>query len=156
MSKSRRTQRSRSRRHRRHHGGSTVKPVHATTVHSHAAKVGGRRHRRRHRGGDASTWALQNYGDLNQQTANVQQGNQLTPLSGAPAVLPANANPGLKGGGSRRHHTRRQRGGYWSQVLNQAMVPLSLFGLKKYMDSRRKTKHHSISHPRTRRFSRRH
>lgn len=110
-----------------------------------AAAKGGRR--RGKRGGDGGAdWVLKNFGNGNQQWDNTftnsgsaQQGNLLPTLPGAPAVGPNNnAQSSLKGGSRRR--SRSRRGGYWAQVLNQALVPFGLVGLQNRFSRRRAKK----------------
>lgn len=109
-------------------------------------RKGSRSRGRSRRGGDGgSDWVLKNFGDSNTQWDNTftnaglaQQGNLLPTVAGAPAVLAnnipqsslaANAGP-MKGG------RRSRRGGYWMNVLNQALVPFGLVGLQNRFSKR--------------------
>lgn len=104
---------------------------------------GGRR--RRMRGGDGgASWVLQNFGGGEDQWNNTfgpasitQQGNLLPTVQGAPAVLanniPQGAAPVQQGG-----RRRSRKGGYWSSVLQQALVPFALLGIQnKFSKGRR-------------------
>ena len=113
-----------------------------------AASKGGRRRRRgsrSRRGGDGGAdWVLKNFGNGNQQWDNTftnsgtaQSGNLLPTIPGAPAVsannLPQSSNASYIKGGRR---SRSKRGGYWAQVLNQALVPFVLVGLQNKFSKR--------------------
>ena len=114
-----------------------------------AVKKGGSRRRR---GGDgAGDWVLKNFGTENQQYENTfgnsgtsQQGNLLPTLPNAPAVVQGtfaqssispNAANVMKGG-----KRRSKRGGYWAQVLNQALVPFGLIGLQQQFSKRMRSR----------------
>jgi hypothetical protein len=80
--------------------------------------------KRTQRGGSASGasgFMDQLVGTVDQQFNNVfnspNGGNTIKPLM-------------MQQGGRRRKH-RRQKGGYWAQVINNAIVPLTLFALNK-------------------------
>ena len=111
---------------------------------------GGRRrksHRRGKRGGDASDWVISNFGGSTEQQfmntfgndGNGNAGNLIPTLTGAPAVLPYNIPQGslaqnaapVQGGGR-----RKKKGGYWGQVLKQALVPFGLLGLQQLYGKR--------------------
>ena len=117
---------------------------------------GGRRRRRRRsmRGGDgAAGWVQANFGNGQQQWDNTfgpnsitQQGNLLPTVPGAPAVVPGTFPQGVIGNsanvsaaqsGGRR---RKRKGGYWGNVISQALVPFGLlFAQNRF--SRRHRKH---------------
>jgi len=89
-----------------------------------------RRHRRRsaQRGGDASDFVSKIVGrDVTTQINNVLGGN-----SNNNTIKPLMGGGRKRGGG---HKT--QRGGYWAQVINNAIVPLTLFALHKKMSKSR-------------------
>jgi hypothetical protein len=78
-----------------------------------------------HGGGatSASTYEMSVVGDTNTQfnnvfgTGNNSRSNVITPLS-------------RQGGGRRKSRGKTKRGGYWSQVVNQAVVPFALWGMQ--------------------------
>ena len=81
---------------------------------------------KRQRGGDASNFVSNTVGDtvsalMNSVFGGDGVGNTIKPL-------------GQQGGGKRR---RKQKGGYWAQVINNAIVPLTLFALHKKMSKSR-------------------
>jgi hypothetical protein len=57
------------------------------------------------------------------------------------------SNQVYKTGGSRGKMSRRKRGGLWGQVINQAVVPLSILGMQQTYGRKRrggkKTRRHS-------------
>ena len=73
----------------------------------------------------ATSYVNNKYGDLNQQLKQFdsQSGNSIKPL----------------GGGGKRRKTRRskskkrksQKGGFWGQIINQAIVPFSILGMQQ-------------------------
>jgi hypothetical protein len=88
-------------------------------------------HRRTQKGGaGAAEWMTQLVGNGNQQFQDVfgsgssGSSNTIKPLS--------------QSGGRSRHRrgTKKQRGGYWAEVLNTAAVPLALFGLQRKFANR--------------------
>lgn len=96
-------------------------------------KRAGRRHRRKHmRGGaGASEWAVQQHG-----TAQAQMSKAM--VSGT--TVPARPIAPMKGG------SRSKKGGFWGEVLKQAVVPFALLGMqqtfrRKGRKSRRTRKH---------------
>jgi hypothetical protein len=122
--------------------------------------IGGRKSRRRGRHGGASAivpgaynWLTSNFGSSAEQqfmntfgnSGNGHSGNLIPTLTGAPGVTPYNVpqgsvatyvpNPAQSGG------KRRKKGGYWAQVLQQALVPFGLLGLQQAY-GRRTRKHH--------------
>jgi len=118
-----------------------------TTMHNMVPKIpaainpvtkGGRRSRQR---GGNSEWIMRNFGDMNTQWNNVfgpssttQQGNLITTVPGAPAVVQGitptgslnSINQGQTGG--RRRKTKK--GGMWGQIIKTALVPFGLVGLQ--------------------------
>lgn len=98
-----------------------------------------RKHSRKHRGGagaadpssysSAATYMLKTVGTGNEQYNNVFS------QSGPDANSQANVVVGLQGqrAGSRkrRSHSRSKKGGFWSQIVNQAIVPFSILGLQQ-------------------------
>jgi hypothetical protein len=74
----------------------------------------------------ASSYVTQKYGGLNDQLRQFdsQSGSTIKPLGG---------------GGRRRRKTRRpkskkrksQKGGFWGQIINQAIVPFSILGMQQ-------------------------
>jgi hypothetical protein len=122
--------------------------------------TGGRKSRRRGKHGGASAivpgaynWLTSNFGSSAEQQfmntfgngGNGHSGNLIPTLTGAPGVTPYNVpqgsvatyvpNPAQSGG------KRRKKGGYWAQVLQQALVPFGLLGLQQAY-GRRTRKHH--------------
>lgn len=112
-----------------------------------------RSYRRKHRGGTAyssannlnpenysssgaGNYVLKNYGDMNTQLQNV------------------NADPSSNyiktvGGRRRRRRTHRKRGGFLGEIVNQAIVPATLFGLsRRYRKNPRSSKHSKFSNRR--------
>jgi len=168
-SKSRSRSRSRS-RGRRGGEGTTVVTDEPLTMGTAAALTEGatdemrggkrRRGRRRMRGGaGGADWAMANFGSTTEQIyqntfgngGNGNAGNLIPTLTGAPAVNPnvnvpqgslaQYAGPGPQSGGSRHRRSRGKRGGYWSQVVQQALVPFGLLGLQNFYGKRTR-KHH--------------
>jgi hypothetical protein len=141
---------------------------------NHGMYDGGRRRRRgskrsskrssrrgRRGGAGAADWVAANFGgSTSQQFMNTfgnggtaMAGNLIPTLTGAPAVGPNNipqgslamyAGPAQSGGrGSRRHG---KKGGYWAQVIQQALVPFGLFGLQNAFSRKHHKKHHKGHH----------
>lgn len=110
-----------------------------------------RSHSRRHRGGagapnpssysSASTYAEAVNGDMNAQY------NRVFDIAGPDGANQSNAIVGLQGqragkkrwGGMRRAAggTRRKRGGFWGQIINQAVVPFSILGMQQTYKKKR-------------------
>jgi hypothetical protein len=108
-----------------------------------------RRHRRTHsrkrRGGagapnpssysSASTYAQAVNGDMNAQYSRVFD------IAGPDGANQSNAIVGLQGqrAGKRRHNggTRRKKGGFWGQIINQAIVPFSILGMQQTYKKKR-------------------
>ena len=93
-----------------------------------------RRHSRRHskqRGGGGAADFVSGVvgGSVGTQISNVFGGN-----SSSNVIKPL----GQSGGGRRRRRNTKQKGGYWSQVINNAFVPLTLFALNKYAHNKSK------------------
>jgi hypothetical protein len=158
------------RRHKR--GGqslyvSETQPGNPNLPYSAPVKEGGRRHRRRMSGGDgvspyssASSYNTYVNGSENSQYDRVfsqsgpyasVQGNmsigaqgQNANLVGAPnaSSLSLIQSAGTKRRHKRAHRTKKRRGGFLGQVINQAIVPFTLLGMQqKYR--RNKTNHSS-------------
>ena len=118
-------------------------------------------------GGGAASWVESNFGTGDQQWSNTFAGrtgvgslsNLLPTVPGAPAVLAGNIpqgtlslknipfmSGGRRGGranggranGGRRHRSRKQKGGFWGQMLAQAAVPLTLLGLQQTFKRKRR------------------
>jgi hypothetical protein len=77
---------------------------------------------------DGSSYMMHTVGDGSTQYDNVfmsdksnSPGNTIVGLQGQKA--------GSKRGGGRR--TKKRKGGYWGQVINQAIVPFTLLGLQQ-------------------------
>lgn len=105
-------------------------------------KMGGKR-RGSKRGGDASTYELKMYGNGQQQWDNVFKQVPGVSNNGFPAN--SNAIRTLSGqvAGSRRKRnggTRKRRGGFWGQIINQAIVPFGLVALNNKYGKMRKNK----------------
>jgi len=75
---------------------------------------------------DAASYGRATVGDLNSQLNNSLKGhdNSLVGLQGQ-TVGPRPTSQ--SGGGSRK---RSKKGGFWGQILNQAIVPFSLLGMQ--------------------------
>ena len=118
--------------------------------HANAASVGSGS-----TGGGAAGWALNNFGNGNQQWWNtfgpkslgIETGNLLPTVVGAPAVLPGMTPQGqnvgaytlkslMSGGGKRRKGIKKTKGGMG--MLETAAVPLTLLALQQSYGSRRK------------------
>jgi hypothetical protein len=123
------------------------------------ALTGGRR--RRQRGGageppapptpaaapysDSASYMLSKVGDGNTQWNNVFAtqgpvpfGNEIRPLDGNATVQAA-----IQAGGRRRRGTRRgRRGGFFGNVISQAIVPFGLLALQNKYSRRLKNKRH--------------
>jgi len=133
-----------------HAATTTTHPVAATVTQATSAVTtamkGGKR--RRQKGGNWQ-WAQQNFGTLDQQWNNTfgpesitQQGNLLTTMPGAPAVVPGTFPPGSlhsqsQSGGKTR---KRKRGGIWGQVIEKALVPFGLVALQNNYSKRMRTR----------------
>ena len=92
-----------------------------------------------HRGGSASTWITDNFGDMGTQIKNTfgpdpmfRNGALIPTVAGAPAVLqdnvPQGSHANYQKGGKRRRKSKK--GGYWAAVIQQALVPFGLLGLQ--------------------------
>jgi hypothetical protein len=107
-------------------------------------KMGGKR-RGSKKGGDASTYELKTYGNSNVQYDNVFKQVPGVNNNGFPASSNAiRTISGQVAGSRRKKHsgTRKKRGGFWGQIINQAIVPFGLVALSnKYGNKiRNKTK----------------
>ena len=72
----------------------------------------------------ASTYMRATVGTGNQQYNNVFESSKNSTNS--------NSIVGLQGQrAGKRGRTKKRRGGYWSQVINQAIVPFTLLGLQQ-------------------------
>jgi len=109
------------------------------------ALAGGKRRkgRRSRRGGGAAEYVLGQYGDVNKQydgvfkTGNPAFGNQIINLQ-HPSSVQAMAQKGGKRRSSKSRSRRSKRGGYWGQMINQALVPFGLLGLQNAYAKRTK------------------
>lgn len=110
-------------------------------------KMGGKRKYKK--GGDAQAYELQNFGDMDTQYNNVFK--QVPGVSNNSVAGMSNALRTLSGkmvGGSRRKRcggTRKKRGGFWGQLINQAIVPFGLLGFQQTYGRKKrggKTKKH--------------
>lgn len=132
-------------KHKRHHAG---KRHHACKRH-HTGK-------RHHRGGGSnypapnpssyssgSTFVKASVGNGDQQFNNVFESaknmfasNRIVGLQGQNMTQKAGGkrSSGKRSRGKRSHgkrsHSKSKRGGYWAQVVNQAVVPFSLWGMQ--------------------------
>ncbi len=96
-----------------------------------------RSHRRRHRGGSssASSYGMEVNGTMNDQFNRVMNdGSSSNTIIGT---------QGQKAGGRRKS----KRGGFWGQVINQAVVPFGILGMQQTYNKR---KHHGRTHRRRR------
>ncbi len=112
-----------------------------------------RSHRRRYRGGGgADTYELGVVGNGQTQFNNTFRINPNDTIVGKQSnvirdvnnpslgVQPLGVNfnsPLLKGGRRRRHH-RSRRGGYWGEVINQAVVPFALLAAQNRFSKKRR------------------
>jgi hypothetical protein len=164
------------RRHKR--GGQTLyvsetKPGNPNLPYSAPIKEGGRRHKRKMRGGNgaspyssASSYNTYVNGSENSQYDRVfsqsgpyasVQGNVSIGAQGQNASMPGTPNAdslgliqsaGTKRRRKRGYHTKKRRGGFLGQVINQAIVPFTLLGMQqKY---RRNKSNHSSTKSRRR------
>ena len=102
-----------------------------------------RRHKRSQRGGNyssASTYGSYVNGSGDSQYNRVfDQGNsnQSNIIIGSQgqnshqAGIPSGQNLSLVQSAGSRHRKRGKRGGFWGQVINQALVPFSILGLQQ-------------------------
>jgi len=66
-------------------------------------------------------------------------GNEITHRSGAPVMSPANmaqSRHNMKGG-SKRRRSRGKKGGYWGNVIGQALVPFGLLAAQQTYGKRK-------------------
>lgn len=107
--------------------------------------MAGKRSSRRHRGGsapDPSSYSSgATYGLAVNGTAN-SQFDRVFNQGGPDGSSQSNALIGLQGQkAGRRHRSRGKRGGLWGQVLNQAIVPLSIVTAQQTYRKRKGGKH---------------
>ena len=106
-----------------------------------ASLAGGKRkrkRRRKQRGGFSSAWNqvfdTVGSGDTQYNNTFVKGGpfhGSLQNVSGTqPSSVAMNAVLNHKGGSRKRSSRRSKKGGYWGQVLSQALVPFGLWGLQ--------------------------
>jgi len=143
-------------RSRRRRGGAftTSSPSSSTSSVPSTVAMGGRRRKRRGGSGEgAAPWVIKNFGATAMDQFNntfgpgtANNGNLIPTIPGAPAVGPNNVPQGsldvsinrapIQNGG----RSRRKKGGYWGQVINQALVPFGLLGLQNMFSRRRSHK----------------
>lgn len=80
---------------------------------------------------DAASYMRATVGNSNEQYDNVFMSNKSNGSGNAIVGL-----QGQRAGKKRTHsksmnHTKKRKGGYWGQVINQAIVPFSLLGLQQ-------------------------
>lgn len=111
-------------------------------------KFGGRRHKKSMRGGAAYSSAA-TYGQYVNGTENAQY-NRVFSQTGPYASNPSNVSIGAQGqnsnfvdapnaaslaliqrAGSKSRHTKKRRGGFLGQVINQAIVPFGILGMQQ-------------------------
>jgi hypothetical protein len=63
-----------------------------------------------------------------------------------PPNLPTTQNLNLVQSAGKR--SRRKRGGFWGQVINQAVVPLSILGMQQTFKKKRNGRGHTRRHRR--------
>jgi hypothetical protein len=107
-----------------------------------------KRHSRRHRGGagapnpssysSAASYGLAVNGGGDAQWDRTFIGNGPANYTGV---------QGQKAGAKRSRRTRGKRGGFWGEIINQAVVPLSILGMQQTY----KKKHRGGKHTRRRR-----
>jgi hypothetical protein len=88
-----------------------------------------------------SQYVLDKYGNTQTQYANVFDQKPGVSNSGFPGA--SNVIRTLDGqvaGSRRKRHggTRKKRGGFWGQIINQAIVPFGLLGLQQIYGRRKK------------------
>ena len=93
-----------------------------------------RSHRRRHRGGSSanpsSYSSASGYGMAVNGTADDQFNRVMNNGSNSNTIIGAQ---GQKAGGKRRS----KRGGFWGQVINQAIVPFGILGMQQTYNKRK-------------------
>lgn len=123
-------------------GGNSIQPYNSTV------NIGGRRRKRSIRGGAPYSSAA-TYDQYVNGTQNAQY-NRVFSLTGPYASLPGNTSIGAQGqnsslvgapnaaslaliqkAGSKRKYTKKRRGGFLGQVINQAIVPFGLLGMQQ-------------------------
>jgi hypothetical protein len=128
-------------------------------------KFGGRRHKKSKRGGAAYSSAA-TYGQYVNGTENAQY-NRVFSQTGPYASNQSNVSIGAQGqnghfidapnsaslaliqrAGSKRKHTKKRRGGFLGQVINQAIVPFGILGMQQSY----KRKHRNTSSKSRRRY----
>lgn len=110
----------------------------ASRSRSRYSAAAGRR-RRKMRGGQAAYSSASSYGGYVNGSGDSQwnrvftgdaptpYGNEIVGAQGQNSMIPASVNSsGVLKGGKRRS----RKGGYWAQVINQALVPFGLWGLQ--------------------------
>lgn len=103
-----------------------------------------RSHRRRHRGGagapsPSSYSSAATYGEAVNGDMNAQY-NRVFDVAGPDGANQSNAIVGAQGqraGKKRWGGTRRKRGGFWGQIINQAVVPFTLLGMQQTYKKKR-------------------
>lgn len=125
-------------------------------------KYGGYKYRANKSGGSANYSSASSYGTYVNGPTVADQFNRVFSQSGPDAANPSNNIVGVQGqnipkvlkGGSRRRKSKRivskknkkvKRGGYFAEVLNQAIVPFGLLGLQQTFGRRKHSTKHKMS-----------
>ena len=126
---------------RRRHGRSRRGAQRPTLI---PGQGGSRRHRRSRRGGMGSTvnyGSAGNYALATVGTGDVQYKNVFGPGPKYPEGNEIVSLTGQKAG--TRRHRRSRKGGFWGEVVKQAIVPFALLGMQqKYGKKTRKHRKH--------------
>jgi len=123
-----------------------------------------KRHSRRHRGGAGEPYSsAASYGEYVNNGVNSQY-DRVFSTSGPYANIPGNISIGAQGQNSHqagypsaqnlaliqkagKRGSRRRRGGLWGSVINQAIVPFTLFGMQQsYRRKRQGGRKHTRRH----------
>ena len=80
------------------------------------------------------------WGNIFGPKASALHGNEITHRNGSPNMSQSDITRNMKGGSRRK---RGKRGGYWGNVIGQALVPFGLLGAQQTYGKR---KHHSSAH----------
>jgi hypothetical protein len=125
-------------------------------------KYGGYKYRANKSGGSDNYSSASSYGTYVNGPTVADQFNRVFSQSGPDAANPSNNIVGVQGqnipkvlkGGSRRRKSKRivskknkkvKRGGYFAEVLNQAIVPFGLLGLQQTFGRRKHSTKHKMS-----------
>lgn len=119
-------------------GGSRRKGARSNVSRKRSASLSGGR-RKRHGGQSAHQQVSGILGDLATQTKNTfdGHGNGLRGVAGQSVVRTVQGAPSGQAGGKKR---RVKKGGYWGQVISNALVPFGLWAAQNRYSKRRTVK----------------